>query len=614
MKLTNIITGFIVASLLVTYLAIAPTLADSTLTGRFIFSSFCCLGGVILLLPRLKNMSIQALDLLLFGFYLLNVASISWAHNLGEAVFNTQRYLLLLTCILLFKSILREHKKYLPQIANVIALVAMVALSFTTYQLIQLYATEGLGGKNIYLINGLSGHKNLAASILFLLFGLNIYFLLVSKTKQSLIYAMLVWQFIIIILLRSRSVYLAMALLGVLSFSAYLFSSPALRKMALKRVLPAGLLLALLGAGVLFGLGLADDYKKYLNPATYADSASAKERQFVWYKTRQLIADKPFVGYGSGNWKIFFPSKNVDGAYRIQEKDLVFTRAHNDYLEVGTEVGLLGLLLYLALFLLPLCIVGQVLWKVKPAYKLRWTILGATLLGYMLIAYFDFPKERIEHQLMLGLIIALIIYRPKDNGINKVLFEVPIQKRYIPLAVLGVLLLINVPVGYYRYIGEQASKQILSYKSTDRHDIILENAAKGTSSLYNVDGLVVPLQWYKGVSEYRMENYPAALISFKQAYDINPYNFNVINNYGSGLVQNESYSEAVDVYLKALAINPKFEDGMFNIAFSYLKLEQFEEAMSWVDKVEKNIEKKELFKKEILKFWQAKKRQTQQEN
>jgi len=115
------------------------------------------------------------------------------------------------------------------------------------------------------------------------------------------------------------------------------------------------------------------------------------------------------------------------------------------------------------------------------------------------------------------------------------------------------------------------------------------------------------------VSEYRMKNYSAALTSFREAYTINPYNFNVINNYGSALVQDESYTESIDVYLKALEINPKFEDGMFNLAFSYLKLEQFEEAMSWVEKVEKNTEKKKLFKNEILKFWQAEKRALQQE-
>jgi O-antigen ligase len=605
MKLKNTITGFIIGALLITYLSVAPSLADSTLTGRFIVLSVCCFGGIFLLLPKLKNVSLQLFDLLLFGFYILNLISISWAHNFGEAVFTTQRYLLLFLCVLLFKAILREHKQYLSQIATVITLVTIVALLVTSYQLLQLYGTQGLEGKNIYLVNGLSGHKNLAASLLFLLFGLNIYFLLLSKTKSSLRYLLLLWQFIVILLLRSRSVYLALGLFAVLSFSVYLFSSPELRRMALRRVLPAALLMVVLGGGVLLSLGIADDYKKYLNPATYSDSASAKERQFVWYKTKELIADRPLLGYGSGNWKLYFPSKNVSGAFRIQEMDLVFTRAHNDYLEVWTEVGIIGVVLFCAIFFLPLWIAIQAIWKTKPIYRARWMVLGATLLGYMLIALFDFPKERIEHQLVLALIIALIIYRPKEAGLNKVLAAIPLDKRYLLVTVMALLLAINVPLAYYRYIGEQCSKQILTHKETNQNEILVANAIKGESRWYNVDGLVIPLSWYKGVSEYRQKDYTKAEASFAKAYEINPYNFNVINNYGSALVQNEAYKQAVDLYLKALEINPKFEEGMFNIAFSYYKLEQFEEALSWINKVEKNTEKRASYKRQIMTGWEA---------
>ena len=43
---------------------------------------------------------------------------------------------------------------------------------------------------------------------------------------------------------------------------------------------------------------------------------------------------------GSGNWKLQFPSKNISGGFRLQEKDLVFTRVHNDFLEVWAEIQL----------------------------------------------------------------------------------------------------------------------------------------------------------------------------------------------------------------------------------------------------------------------------------
>eukprot|EP00903_Cladosiphon_okamuranus_P000116 g116.t1 len=57
-------------------------------------------------------------------------------------------------------------------------------------------------------------------------------------------------------------------------------------------------------------------------------------------------------------------------------------------------------------------------------------------------------------------------------------------------------------------------------------------------------------------------NYNEAKENFVLAYDINPYNFNVVNNLASTLVQLQEYEEAVPLYYEALKINPKFEEGI----------------------------------------------------
>ena len=111
--------------------------------------------------------------------------------------------------------------------------------------------------------------------------------------------------------------------------------------------------------------------------------------------------------------------------------------------------------------------------------------------------------------------------------------------------------------------------------------------------------MVVPYKWYEGLSYYFDKNYAQAEAPFAEAYKINPFNFNILNNYGSTLVQLKRYKEAIPLYLHAIEINPKFEEGKFNLAFSYYHLGQHQEALRWVNQVEGRADKKAVFLEQI---------------
>ena len=94
--------------------------------------------------------------------------------------------------------------------------------------------------------------------------------------------------------------------------------------------------LALLAGG--YGLSrLGGSLAERLNPATYLDSGTAAERRFVWYKTDLLNRENFWLGVGNGAWKLKLPSHSLQGGYRLEELQVAFTRAHNDYLEVRAE-------------------------------------------------------------------------------------------------------------------------------------------------------------------------------------------------------------------------------------------------------------------------------------
>ncbi len=545
----------------------------------------------------LKRVSLTVMDGILFGIYLLHLLSLLWADNFGEAIFATQKYLLLAVLFLAFRLVLQEDKSVRNQLFPILLACTGLVSAIVVYQVLQQMGSDGLAGKGVYQIVGHAGHKNLTASYLFLLITFLLYWFNDYRQKPWYWLA-LSFAFVLMLVLRSRAVFLAVALGGLL-FGFYLMFANETRKAILyKRVLPIGVI-ALIGLVSLTQFtDLGKEYAGFFNPMNYMDSASGTERLFVWSKTVDLIKERPMSGYGAGNWKLFFPSKSIEGGYRLMEKDLIFTRVHNDFLEVAAEVGIIGGVLYLSIFVLALwaCIVNYR--KTKPRYRYRWVLLSTAVIGFAIISFFDFPKERIEHLTLLALLLAFIFYDRKSNAAKAAKGE-NTMIRYGVVGLCTLFLIINIPVGYYRFVGDQASKVILSHRKTNELDIITGQVQKADSDWYNVDPMVIPLSWYEGVAHYVLGDYVAAEAPFAQAYEINPFNFNVLNNYASTVVQLEKYELAVDLYRQALRINPRFEEGMFNLSFALYQLGQYDEALEWVQKTSGNPEKKRLFLQRI---------------
>ena len=595
MPLSLRIKAFFISALIITYAIKVPQLIDMYHVSRFAFLSVTLLLAVLLILPELKRADFNLLDGAVFLFFGINILSLVWANDFSEAIFTAQKQFILAVSYYLFRLILSSKDNYQRFISKVFLFLTLFALVVISAQLFQVGMSKGLGGKAIYDINAYSGHKNLVASFLFLLFGFNIFFFQ-PKQNKLIFYTLIGWQLLLMLLLRSRAVYMSCALFGLIVIGHYLISGSKYREVLLKRIFPLAGGFALLSLVVITQTNAGKDYSKYLNPLTYFDSASSKERLFVWSKTSELIADTPLLGVGSGNWKIFFPSKSIEGGYRLQEKDLVFTRTHNDFLEVWSELGALGGLSYLLIFGIAFYGIYKAIKIAKPQAKHKRVVLLALLAGYAVISFFDFPKERIEHTVMLAMILAAIGWK-SQSWLKKQwpYFGLNAKTLKIITAILTIGLLFHLPTSYFRLKGDFYCSKMFSAKAAKNYPRVIEFAKVAGSDWNIFDPLVIPYRWYEGLGLYMGEKYEEALEHFEYAYGKNPYNFNVINNYASTLVQVGQYEKAIPLYHDALKINPKFEDGMFNLSYSYFQLNLFEEAKVWAEKTKKDLNKKAEF-------------------
>jgi len=135
---------------------------------------------------------------------------------------------------------------------------------------------------------------------------------------------------------------------------------------------------------------------------------SSSYRFFIWENAFDYISQNPFIGCGIGNWKVesaaYWSTFGVDY--------LVPYHAHNDFLEFSTELGVIGGLTYLGLFLL-------ITYKSISSYfrtkDFKYFILLSSFAALFIDSLLNFPFERPFIQVMFLILLALNIHYDYSN-------------------------------------------------------------------------------------------------------------------------------------------------------------------------------------------------------
>lgn len=588
-----------------------PFCADTTLAPRFFILSAALLVSALLLRKDLKkhnNTRWHLFDLALLGWCVLNWVAVSWSLSWSEGIFYAQKPLLLFGVYWFVRQALHRNedmaRRVLGRIIRVITLIVGLVLFF---QIGSAAINGGLDNETLYqYASGTSGNKSLAAEFLFFLLVLNWLFIwpATNLRRKTLVLALIFGTLsLLIFILQVRTAMLAWAV-GVMAYCLVrAFLETGFRKTFLKKLMPAGML----GIGLLLGLllwkGKGNSAIERLNPLNYLESATANERRFVWYKTDLLNADHYWLGVGNGAWKFWMPSKNIGEGYRLAEGNVVFTRAHNDYLEIRSEMGMLGVLWFCGLFGMAFLMAVQTL-KRPEGLDHEVLVAAVGILGYCIVQYFDFPRERLDFQVVLGVLFAILAHKSKQWSVAPV-FD-------FKLGALALLLGLgfNLMIGWHRMQGEIHLVRLMEAQAKSDWRRVASESKKAENTFHEYTDAAMPIAWHEGVALFQLGQFDKSAQAFERAYQLNPWSFQVINNYASALVKLKRYTEAIPLFEKALTINPRYDEGKFNLAFVHFQLNNLDQSRAWLTKVDTianpnnpvDREKNQMTKKRLSEF------------
>ena len=606
MKSKSLVINIFLAGILLSSFIYSPFILDFALTPRLILISIC-VAICLFLIAQSKQISLVKIDSIIlsyFGFVLFSCISGFWANTLSESIFENSKLIISFFVFLISYYCFKKDKDYFLNTLIKLAIL-MVAIEFLLV-LYQLSFLKSFNKEELYQVYGANSHKNLLSSFLFI----NLFFLIVGIIRMKTIWKYLsiicvVLNLAIIALLQTKAVWIALVLSGVL-IVLLIFYQRIKWNFNLKWVI----IIAVIVINVFFVFIQPQIIKKGLayNEITAIESNNANKKELdnerlqLWDKTYYMIKQHPLLGVGMGNWQIHFPDATLKGMYRAEDLNYTFQRPHNDVLWIIAETGFIGFNLFL-IFIVSLLIFLLRTTKIISTQKLNSIeplLCFIFIIGFYTTAFFDFPKERIEHLIWINIIFGFTYYLIKENNELKFLSSLKVKNSYY--AAMISITVVTTTIGIYRYKGEYYTRKMYDQKKITNNAGVLQQGKKALNFAYSIDPTSLPIKWYTGNSYAILGNYMQAKNDLLTAKNINPFNRNVLNDLASAYVNTNQKDSAIYYYLEAIRISPRFDDPKLNLVTIYFNQKQFEKADSCLKTILHDSERRTQYQKMVNAF------------
>jgi O-antigen ligase len=357
--------------------------------------------------------SIPLVSYLIFVF--ISLISFIYSKNLNLSVVDLSRILNTLFTIFILLNFFSKYFSFF-NLSLLISffLIFDIFFAFKPYlqqsiSLDQNFITFFIDNYQPSFLKGLNGNKNITAAYTLIKLPFLFYVLFKSKSKKLILsaYFILFFMYLLLFLLVARAALLSLIIIS-LFFLIFLFFKNRNQFFKVFVVL----IFSFIFSNILITQSTkgSNSLASELSSINFSNESS-NSRFLLWENAVDALYSSNFIGFGLGTWKVeSLPYWNKNGSAYI-----VPYHAHNDFFELSAELGLLGSLSYLFVFLsLFLILFKSFLIK----YDFKYSVIFMSLLVYFIDANLNFPLERTSMQVFFALILALSIHLLYHEKIN----------------------------------------------------------------------------------------------------------------------------------------------------------------------------------------------------
>jgi tetratricopeptide (TPR) repeat protein len=289
----------------------------------------------------------------------------------------------------------------------------------------------------------------------------------------------------------------------------------------------------------------------------YYENASL--RLIFWKKSLCLIRSHPALGVGAGNWRLAVPGCRNPVNPEHTMNNYTYSQPHNEWICILSETGIVGLILALLIFILPVYIIIYRLvfsGSRPPMFAFMFSKIPLKITKVPLI--WKMPR-RLFSPLFLGLLIFTVV-----------LSSIRIRSEYFTL------------------------KMFRNERKKDEYVIYYNRSADNI--FYRITPNTLPLAWFEGVAWYRSGQTESAVTCFEKALRCTPYEVRVLNDYGISLFNLHRTGEAKSILHRSIEIDPFFDDARFNLAAIHYLTSRPDSALYYVKSCRESRKKEEYLK------------------
>jgi O-antigen ligase len=320
------------------------------------------------------------------------------------------------------------------------------------------------------------------------------------------------------------------------------------------------ILAAICGLGIAYKSGVLQRVGRVLKATERGSWAYATAgRTPVYWLTWKMIQEDPLLGRGLNTFgKDFFHFRaetEAGQSVRLLQQSGAFREAHNEYLQIWEELGLLGLMLFLSLMFWPIAVTiqrmrGEI--KGEEAYWLGILTLGLVFVSIACLAFFPLRLSVTAAYVALLLAGIRTAQSPHSEGTEQ-------KSGLIRPVTIGILLILAVGL---------AIEAINTWRAN------------------NEAGIAAFLLRSAGTQNYRPAQKRAiageALARLEKAQKLAPELRELHNLKGSVLMMLGRYDQAAESYSKGAFFAPSPEL-YTNLAAAYMALEKRDRAKECLD-------------------------------